>query len=245
MEENFVFTDRVSTGVKNLDLILEGGLIKNSTNMVVGPPGSGKTIFGVQFLVDGAAKGEPGVFVTFQENRRKLRTEMMRFGWDLTELRREKKIIVLEYSPEQVDSLVKKGSGSLRDEIEEIKAKRIVIDSLNSLGLLYQEGLAKRKLLLGLFTRLREWECTSVLINEINYPDEIMPLTTSGFEAEFEVDGIIKLSMLKEGNERKERKRYLEIMKMRATIHPIQMIPMKITKKGIALEAQESLTGQQ
>ncbi len=94
MDENFVFTDRVSSGVKNLDLILEGGFIKNSTNMVVGPPGSGKTIFSMQFLVDGASKGEPGVFVTFQENKRKLRTEMMRFGWDLTELRREKKIRV-------------------------------------------------------------------------------------------------------------------------------------------------------
>ena len=126
----------------------------------------------------------------------------------------------------------------MRDELEDYKAKRVVIDSLNSLGLLYPEGLSKRKLFLGLFTKLREWGCTSVLLNETNYPEEMMSLSSSNFEAEFEVDGIIKLSLAKEG---RERKRYLEILKMRTTIHPIQMIPLKITKKGITIDSQQNL----
>ncbi len=232
------FTDRVSTGVHALDAIIEGGFIKNSCNLIIGPPGSGKTIFGMQYLVDGANKGEPGVFVTFQENGKKLKTEMIRFGWDLSQYKRDRKISILEHTPEQVDALIRKGAGHLRDELEDYKAKRVVIDSLNSLGLLYPEGLSKRKLFLGLFTKLREWGCTSVLLNETNYPEEMMSLSSSNFEAEFEVDGIIKLSLAKEG---RERKRYLEILKMRTTIHPIQMIPLKITKKGITIDSQQNL----
>jgi len=137
---------RISTGIPNLDKLIEGGFKKNSINLVAGDPGSGKSIFAMQFLIEGIKKGEPGVFITFEEKKKKFYEDMLEFGWELEKYEKEKKFVFLEYTPEQVKKILTEGGGIVEEVIEKTKAQRIVIDSITSFSLLYEDNLTKRKL---------------------------------------------------------------------------------------------------
>src|SRR5437763_12418094 len=90
---------KAATGIPGLDEITGGGLPRGRTTLVVGGPGSGKTILALQFLVDGARDlGEPGIFVAFEETSDRIVANAESFGWDLPELRR-KKLFFLDAQP--------------------------------------------------------------------------------------------------------------------------------------------------
>jgi circadian clock protein KaiC len=109
---------RISTGIPNLDKLIEGGFKKNSINLVAGDPGSGKSIFAMQFLMEGIKKGEPGVFITFEEKKKKFYEDMLEFGWELEKYEKEKKFVFLEYTPEQVKKILTEGGGIVEEVIE-------------------------------------------------------------------------------------------------------------------------------
>src|SRR3989344_2802856 len=75
--------ERVKTGIPNFDTLIEGGFEGNSTNLVVGDSGSGKSIFATQFLIEGMKKGEKCLYVTFEEKKQQFYSNMLEFGWDL------------------------------------------------------------------------------------------------------------------------------------------------------------------
>jgi circadian clock protein KaiC len=74
---------KLPTGISTFDVIAKGGLPVNRTTLLSGTAGSGKTVFAMQFLAAGIARGEPGVFVTFEESASDIRMNMRSFGWDL------------------------------------------------------------------------------------------------------------------------------------------------------------------
>src|ERR1700722_20733620 len=83
------------TGILGFDEITGGGLPRGRTTLVAGGPGCGKTIFGLQFLVNGAKNfGEPGIFVAFEEESRRIAANAESFGWRLSQLRRSKLLFV-------------------------------------------------------------------------------------------------------------------------------------------------------
>ena len=73
---------RISSGVPGLDPLVQGGFKRNSVNLIAGEPGSGKTIFGMHFLMDGCKKGECGIYITFEEKKGKMYDDMLSIGWD-------------------------------------------------------------------------------------------------------------------------------------------------------------------
>ena len=75
--------ERVPTGVKGFDKLIEGGVPRNTMVLLVGPCGTGKSIFSMNFLVEGAKKREPGLFVSLEEQQQSNYVNWMRFGWDL------------------------------------------------------------------------------------------------------------------------------------------------------------------
>ena len=85
---------RISSGIPGLDKLVEGGFKKNSINLFAGEPGAGKTIFAIQFLIDGLSKGENVLYITFEESQEKIFKHMERFGWDLRRFEKEGKIKV-------------------------------------------------------------------------------------------------------------------------------------------------------
>ena len=219
---------RIKTGVTNLDPLMQGGLKQHSVTLIVGSTGSGKTIFALQFLLEGLKKGESCLYITFEEKKNKLYDDMSAFGWNLAKFEEQKKFFYLEYNPEQVKSLIEEGGGSVDPLIEKHKVTRIVIDSVTSFSLLYQDELAKKEAGLALFDLIEKWGCTAVL-------------TVQGFgddknihsSLEFEADSIILLYHFKEKG---KRERALEILKMRGTSHTNKTISAEITNSGLKVK---------
>src|SRR3989344_7445312 len=93
---------RVSSGIKKLDSTIEGGFKKSSINLVEGGAGTGKSIFAMQFLVNGIKDGENGVYITFEEEEENLRENMEKFGWNLPELEKQDKLDIISMDPEEI-----------------------------------------------------------------------------------------------------------------------------------------------
>ncbi|MBW2965952.1 AAA family ATPase [Candidatus Woesearchaeota archaeon] len=226
---------RESTGIPGLDDTIEGGLKKDSVILVGGCAGSGKSIFALQFIINGISKfNEPGVYVTFEENKQEVYEDMLRFGWNLAELEKQGKFAFIRYTPEQVGKVLKTGGGIIRDIVDKIKAKRIVIDSISAFTLLHENELAKREACLDLFKILRRWKCTTLVVGQYYAAEERHESTA----VEFEVDGIIWLYNIKKEN---IRVRAIEVFKMRGTKHSAKIFPFEITDEGIVVYPEETV----
>src|SRR3989344_5161546 len=117
---------RVPTGIPNFDELMEGGFERNSTNMIVGGSGSGKSIFAAQFLVEGMKHGEKCLYVTFEEKKEQFYKNMLEFGWDLEEYEKKKLFTFLEYTPVKVKTMLEEGGGAIETAIIRQGITRIV-----------------------------------------------------------------------------------------------------------------------
>jgi len=92
--------ERISSGIPGLDTLLRGGLPKGRIFLVIGNSGAGKTIFGMQFLYNGAVEhGEPGLYISLKENATHLKEEMLELGWDVEELESKGLLAIIDASP--------------------------------------------------------------------------------------------------------------------------------------------------
>jgi len=233
---NVKFSDkRVKTGIDGLDDVMGGGFEPGSVNLLCGGPGTGKSIFALQFLVNGVEKfDEPGVYITFEESKSNIFKHVAGFGWDLKKLEDQGKLAIIEYTPENVKKLLTEGGGEVDLVVENIKAKRIVIDSLTAFALLFNDGLARMEAFLDLFKLIKRWGCTALLIAEDE--QDVKKHNPQGIE--FEVDGVILMYNIRKGD---VRERALEILKIRGVSHSNRIFPMKITNKGIVLFPDETV----
>lgn len=223
--------ERVRTGIRGLDELVEGGFEKGSTVLLVGSAGTGKTLFGLQFLVEGAEKyGEPGIFISFGEERQNLYKHASGFGWDFEGLEKKGLLKVLEYKPSQVEKLMKEGGGQIRAQIRAMNAKRLVIDSITSYGLLFKDERQKRENTLEFLELLKKWGCTSLIISEL--PPKVAEIKEGSMA--FLTDAIISLYYTKE-EEKGIRVHSCEILKMRGTRHTNKLLALGFEKDGLAI----------
>lgn len=224
---------RIPIGIEKLDSLIGGGVIKNSINLIAGGAGTGKTIFAIQSLISGIKKyNEPGVYLTFEEKKKKTYADMLTFGWDLARYEKEGKFAYLEYTPEQVKKILVEGGGIVETIIEKLKAKRIVIDSVTSFALLYEDELTKKEAALSLFELIDKWDCTGFLTSQ----DTRIDHETISAALEFEVDSIFILYHVKKKG---IRQRAIEVLKMRGTKIPEKTFAMNITNKGIVVNPKK------
>ena len=135
--------DRATTGIGQLDAVLDGGFPRNRAVLVCGAPGTGKTTFGIQFLLEGLARGDLGVFVSAEQSPARLLEDATRFEWNLQPAMARGVITLLDAAPFHAAARGTSGSYALMDpgqvagdlvqEITRIGAKRLVIDSVTSL----------------------------------------------------------------------------------------------------------------
>ena len=219
---------RVPTGIKGFDKLIEGGFEKNSTNLVMGGPGSGKTILATQFIVEGLKKGEGCLYITFEESKQAFYHNMKRFGWQLEDYEKSGLFTFLNYTPGKVKSMLEEGGGIIENIIINNKISRLVIDSMTSFTLLFEDELEKREASLDLFNMIRKWNCTSLVTFEGTPQGE----NKSYRALEFESDSIVLMQFLRKLI---SRERYIEILKMRGTDHSKGLYRFSITKEGIEL----------
>jgi circadian clock protein KaiC len=222
--------ERITSGIPNLNPLIEGGFENRSTNLIVGNSGSGKSIFATQFAVGGMDQGEKCLYVTFEENKDEFYANMLNFGWDLEDYERRGLFTFLEYTPLKVKMMLEEGGGDIESIILKEKISRVVIDSITSFALLFEDELSKREAAMTLFNMIRRWNCTSLLTleEEPNTKEK-----TGSKSLEFEVDSIVLIYYVRN---KTQRERYLEILKMRGTNHSHHIYRFDVTKSGIAID---------
>lgn len=219
---------RVPTGIKGFDKLIEGGFEKNSTNLLMGGPGSGKTILATQFIIEGLKSEEGCLYITFEESKQSFYHNMKRFGWQLEDYEKRGLFTFLNYTPGKVKSMLEEGGGTIESVIINNKISRLVIDSMTSFTLLFEDELEKREASLDLFNMIKKWNCTSLVTFEGAPEGE-----NKAYKAlEFESDSIVLMQFLRKLI---SRERYIEILKMRGTDHSKGLYRFSITKEGVEL----------
>ncbi len=239
---------RVKTGISGLDDLIEGGFPEKRTMLVSGACGTGKTIFSMQYIYNGAVKyNEPGIYVTLDERPELIREDVTRFGWDLKKLEEKKLISIIDGSvarigmpSEEEFSLPMTGFDldKLLLEImrvtKRIGAKRAVIDSIPALGFNFENENETRKAILKLSYMLMRIGVTSIMTSEIQ--EGAAKFGRYDVE-EYVVDGVIVLHYSGIGGGGTNRT--VHIRKMRSTKHSEDLHPVTITKNGMKVHGIE------
>jgi len=232
-EKKFNGLVRVPSGIYGFDELIEGGFEKDSIVLVAGSAGTGKTTFGIQFLYNGAKMyNEPGILISFEESKESYYKHAAEYGWDFKELEKKNLFRVLEYKPHQVGRLLEQGGGPIKDAIQQMGAKRLLIDSITSYSLLFKDEYQQRESILRFFELIRKWGCTSIIISEMS-PKEA---ETAKGSVGFLVDTVISLYYEKK-EEKDVRVHSLEILKMRGTKHTNKVCALNFEKEGIKIYA--------
>ncbi|MFH1784845.1 MAG: ATPase domain-containing protein [Candidatus Micrarchaeota archaeon] len=228
-------SDRVPTCIPGFDELIANGLEKNSITVLKGGAGSGKTILSLQYLHGGCTKhDEGGVFISFLESKDSVYTTAKKFGWDFEKLEKDKLFRFIKYTPHEIQKIVKDGGGSLRDTIEALEAKRIVVDSLTAYGLVFKTDYETNEGVMNFMSLLKSCNCTTLVTEEC----EANPNEIESGRLSFLSDGLVKLYHL-----RKEYGKYraLEVVKMRHTDHSDRMHMFDISGKGIVIREQSGI----
>jgi circadian clock protein KaiC len=121
---------RLTTGVAGLDTMLNGGFIRESAILLRGAPGTGKTTLALQFLLEGAKKDEPGLFISFEEFPQSLYRDAESLGWDLKALEAQGKLRLMFTSPEVLLASLAQPDSPLLRTLLETDTQRVALDSI-------------------------------------------------------------------------------------------------------------------
>jgi circadian clock protein KaiC len=229
---------KAPTGIAGFDEITGGGLPRGRTTLLVGGPGSGKTILSLQFLVHGATHcKEPGIFVACEESSRRIVDNAETFGWNLADLRR-KKIFFLDAQPaaEMAQSGAFDLSGmlaALEAKIEQMGASRIVFDALDVILALLPDDAARRREIYRLHEWLLERELTGLITAKAGGDDASASLQPFGF-MQFMVDCAV---ILNHGVVLGVSQRNLRVQKYRGSAFDENESPFLIAANGLEVDA--------
>jgi len=216
--------ERVSTGIAALDDALEDGYWPGSTTLIAGPSGAGKTLMGLHFVYAGAAAGEPGVFVTLQENRTQLARVIGRFGWTID----NPKVTIMDRSP--VDIYIDELVYEILDRIRQVDARRIVIDSLNDLIAASPDPARLREFIYSLVQRCARLGISVMFTYETM---ELFRITRlSEFGMSHIADNVILLQHVQDGP---QMRRALSVLKSRGSMNSAVISEFNISAEGITL----------
>ncbi len=224
---------KVSTGIRGLDEITGGGLPAGRATLVCGGPGCGKTLLATSFIVEGARNGEPAVFLTFDELPTDLEVNSRSLGFDLADLR-AKGLLCIDYIHVDRQEIHETGEYNLEGlfirlgyAIEQVKAKRIVLDGMDTLF----AGLPNEALLRSELRRMFAWLKERGLSSVITAERGDHALTRHGIE-EYVSDCVIVLEqrVLDELTTRR-----LRVVKYRGSTHGANEYPYLIEDGGIKI----------
>lgn len=229
---------KLPTGIVGFDQIANGGIPKGRSTLLSGTAGSGKTVMALQFLLAGVRDyDENGVFVTFEEAPSDLMQNVRSFGWDLEGLLAEKKIAVVDATPEPGEEVISTGSYDLsallariENGIRSVGAKRVILDAIGALFPQLTDANIVRRELHRIASGLRLLGVTTLVTMERT--DEEGGIGRWGVE-EFVADNVI---VLRNRLENEKRRRTVEILKFRGATHHKGEYPFTIdSEDGVTI----------
>jgi circadian clock protein KaiC len=212
---------KLATHIAGFDHVACGGLPQGRTTLVTGTSGSGKTVFGAQFLAEGVRKADQsGIFVTFEESVPALRQNISSLGWEVEKWEAEGKWTFIDAAPgtfketEIIGDFNLEGLlAQIRGAIKATNATRLCMDSLGCIFPQFATQGAFRREIFAIVSAINEMGVTSVLTSE--RLDEYGAIARHGVE-EFVADNVI---ILRNALEEEKRRRTVEILKFRGAPH--------------------------
>ena len=228
------------TGIMGLDEVTQGGLPRGRPSLVCGPAGCGKTLLAMEFLVRGIMQfGEPGVFVAFEETRDDLVANVASMGFDLAKFEAEG-MLVVDHVSVVPNEMMETGSWDLEAlfirfgaSIDAVGAKRVVIDTIETLFGAFKDTATLRSELRRLFLWLKARGVTAVITGERGGGT----LTRHGIE-EYVSDCVIVLDHLVTEQTSVRR---LRVLKYRGSLHGTNQYPFLIGEHGVSVQPITSL----
>jgi circadian clock protein KaiC len=228
--------EKIPTGILGFDAVLEGGVPKGRVLLITGSTGTGKTVFSNEFLYRGITEyDENGVYVTFEEHPRDIIKNVANFGWDFDILIRQRKLVFVDASPDDMTTREESGEYDLsalveriKHAVRKVKAKRVAIDALSMLFSQFSKQDAIRAVIYHICNELRSLGVTSVITAEKAAGGENAP-SRYGVE-EFVVDGVAELA-LAPGQQQFLRKMF--IRKIRGVGYRSGVVEFEITNGGL------------
>ncbi len=224
---------RLATGIPGFEQISHGGLPEGNVSLVIGPAGSGKTVFALQFLAEGVRQfDQPGVFVTFGEPPDKLRRFVTEFGWDLPGWERDGNWAFVDATIGAEEDTHVVGEhfdltvllSRITAAAERIGANRVVLDSLRFLFARFGAEQSVRDGLIRITAGLERLDVTVVMTIGRDDGDGV---TAFGVE-EYIADNVI---ILRNSLAVEARRRTVEVLKFRGTRHRTGEFPFAITRE--------------
>ena len=224
---------RIETGIFGLDQLIEGGLNEKSTTVIVGSSGTGKTTFGVQFLMHGIENGEQGLFVSLEETPEQIMKEAEAIGIDLRK-HYEKDLFFIHLKGKNFKKMVEEQLPQLVKARSDYDIRtRVVIDPITPVLWATEDKLEQRELIGKLFYTLRELGVVISTVEEHTKPGEavgedvLLPI--------YLADGALHLEYYPIGG---AFNRTLKVIKMRGTHHGEGVYPyMFVRGMGVIVRA--------
>lgn len=224
------FSEKLSTGIKGLDDMFCGGVYKNSTTLITGASGTGKTVTTLHFIMEGAKRGENSLLIEFEESPGQLYRNAASFGWDLKKYVDDGTIQLVCHYPE--DLKAEQYLQIIQDLVIANKVKRLALDSLSALQRIYDEEKF-REFVIGLNAFLKMHDVTSYLTNTTSQLLGITAITESQLSTA--TDNIIILKYVELNG---KMRRLISVLKQRGSMHKKELTEFEVSSEGVRIIGQ-------
>lgn len=219
------FTEKMSTGISGMDKIMRGGVYKNSTTLLTGASGTGKTVSALHFVMEGAKKGQKCLMLEFEESPEQLFRNAESFGWNLKKYVKNGTVKLICHYPE--DLKPEQYTKIIQEHVLEVKPQRFILDSLSALQRIY-EPAKFREFVIGLNAFLKMNDVTSFLTNTTAELLGFTRITETHLSTT--TDNIIVLKYVELNS---AMGRVLSVLKMRGGGHEKGLANFEINEKGM------------
>ncbi len=220
------FSTKVSLGIKSVDNMFYGGIYKNSSTLITGASGTGKTVCALHFVIEGAKSGEKSLLIEFEESPDQLFRNAASFGWDLEKYVKKGLVNLICHYPE--DLKTEQYLNMIQDWTIENKAKRVAVDSLSALQRIYSENKF-REFVIGQNAFFKMQDVTVLLTNTSSQPLGVTEITETHLSPA--TDNIIILKYVELGG---RMRRLISVLKQRGCRHNKELMEFEITpEKGM------------
>jgi circadian clock protein KaiC len=220
---------RVTSGIPNLDEMLSGGFVPQSAILLRGAAGTGKTTFGLQFLLEGMRQGEAGLFISFEEFPQSLYRDAASLGWNLGEMEEAGKLRMVFTSPRVLQQSLATPDSNIVRTIHQLDIRRVVVDSLTHFTQIITDNHELRRTYHQVISAFRREGVTALYLGEEMRSDYT---NQERGRLSFVVDTLIMLRYLEIDS---AIQRAMVVLKMRSSAHDTAIHGYTIGANGITV----------